>query len=148
MSGPGEELTPASIETIPNPQVAGGVLKADPTDSDLAAFLRRAEWDMAREKVAGLIQDRGERKTYAGRIFYLICGWLILVGLVILLSGFSESAPVLKIGINGIVLVDFQWGSSFKLSDPVLLAIVGSTTATVLGLFAIVANYLFPKAKD
>ena len=34
---------------------------------------------------------------------------------------------------------------SFKLSDTVLATLIGSTTASVLGLFAIVANYLFPK---
>ncbi len=33
----------------------------------------------------------------------------------------------------------------FTLSAAVLSTLIGSTTASVLGLFAIVANYLFPK---
>ena len=33
----------------------------------------------------------------------------------------------------------------FELSVAVLTTLIGSTTASVLGLFAIVANYLFPK---
>lgn len=35
----------------------------------------------------------------------------------------------------------------FELSDTVLLALIGGTTASVLGLFVIVANYLFNTLK-
>jgi len=33
----------------------------------------------------------------------------------------------------------------FKLSDPVMLAVIGSTTVNILGILYVVANYLFPK---
>ena len=51
--------------------------------------------------------------------------WLCGVFIVIVLSGFNLF--------------------SFKLSTTVLTTLIGSTTASVLGLFAIVANYLFPR---
>ena len=42
------------------------------------------------------------------------------------------------------------WGSGwrsgpFRLSDKVLLGLLGGTTVTVVGLFGIVAHYLFPR---
>ena len=70
-------------------------------------------------------QDRNQRKTYGSRLFWLIIIWLIVSGLIVLLQGFSF-VP-------------------FKLSVTVLTTLIGSTTASVLGLFAIVANYLFSK---
>jgi hypothetical protein len=35
-------------------------------------------------------------------------------------------------------------GMPFKLSDSIVLAMIGSTTANVLGILYIVAKYLFP----
>ena len=70
-------------------------------------------------------QDRTQRKKYSNRLFWLIVGWLGVINAIILLHGF--------------VCVPFH------LSVPVLTTIVGSTTVSVLGLFGIVAKYLFPK---
>ena len=82
----------------------------------------------------GLKQDIAERKKYAHRIFCLISTWLASVLAIIILDGF---------GTSGIAL---PWiHLSFHLSEPVVLAIVGSTTLDVLGIFYIVTNYLFPK---
>lgn len=83
------------------------------------------ENERLRAEVDDLIQDREQRKTYGNRLFGLVVVWLIVIGLVILLHGFT-CVP-------------------FKLSVAVLTTLIGSTTASVLGLFAIVANYLFPK---
>ena len=82
----------------------------------------------------GLKQDIAERKKYAHRIFCLISTWLASVLVIIFLDGFGSSATVLP------------WiHLPFHLSEPVVLAIVGSTTLDVLGIFYIVTNYLFPK---
>ncbi len=75
--------------------------------------------------VDNLVQDREQRKTYANRLFGLVVVWLIVTGVVILLHGFTFFP--------------------FKLSVAVFTTLIGSTTVSVLGLFAIVANYLFPK---
>lgn len=38
-----------------------------------------------------------------------------------------------------------EWVVAFELSDTVVLALIGGTTANVVGLFYIVARYLFPR---
>ena len=83
------------------------------------------ENDRLRAEVDDLVQDREQRKTYGNRLFGLVVVWLIVIGLVILLHGFTFIP--------------------FELSVAVLTTLIGSTTVSVLGLFAIVANYLFPK---
>jgi uncharacterized membrane protein YhaH (DUF805 family) len=74
-------------------------------------------------------QDTTERKKYAGRIFWVCAAWVTAIFLLLVLNGFGTAI-------------------SFKLSDSVLLAAIGSTTANILGIFYIVARYLFPKRKD
>lgn len=76
-------------------------------------------------EIDDLVQDREQRKTYADRLFRLVAVWLVVNGLIVFLHGFGH-VP-------------------FTLSGAVLTTLIGSTTASVLGLFAIVANYLFPK---
>ena len=77
------------------------------------------------EEIASLVQDREQRKEYAGHVFLLVVLWLAAVGMIVLMHGAKNCA--------------------FALSTTVLTTLIGSTTASVLGLFAIVANYLFPK---
>ncbi len=72
-----------------------------------------------------LEQDLTERKKYAGRIFWLIVGWIVAIFAVVGLQGFSYFG--------------------FSISDNVLITLIGGTTINVLGIFIVVANYLFPK---
>lgn len=69
-------------------------------------------------------QDIVMRKEYAGLIFRFVCYYMFFVFIILFLSG----TP-----------------SSFKMSDSVFITLLGTTTATVISLFAIVVNYLFPK---
>jgi polyferredoxin len=69
-------------------------------------------------------QDISMRKEYAWLIFRFVCYYMFFVFLILFLSG----SP-----------------SLFKMSDSVLITLLGTTTATVISLFAIVVNYLFPK---
>ncbi len=63
-----------------------------------------------------------------GRVFWLVVGWLIFVGIVVVADGIK---PV--------------WNNDrFDLSDPVLIALITTTTINVIGLFFIVLRYLFP----
>ena len=81
-------------------------------------------------ELAGLRQDTAERKRYASRFYYLSCAWIVIITLILLLQGFGS----------------FWFGKCpFKLSEAVVLAVIGSTTANVLGILFVVANYLFPK---
>jgi hypothetical protein len=66
-----------------------------------------------------------QRKSYATAVFKLLCIWLATMFVILLLQGFKCF--------------------DFSLTDNVLLALIGGTTANVFGLFLVVMNYLFPK---
>lgn len=71
-----------------------------------------------------------EREKYAGKIYRLIVVWFIFLGCIVILQGITPSDIIEK---------------GFKLSDTVLLALIGSTTANVLGILFVVLKYLFPE---
>ncbi len=81
-------------------------------------------------EVDGLKLDLKQRKEYANKIFYLIVVWLIVLLGVLLLQGFGKT------------------DDGFSLSDSVLLAFIGGTTVNVLGIFVIVAKYIFRISPD
>jgi hypothetical protein len=64
------------------------------------------------------------RIQYLFKLFCLIVGWLAVV--------------VVFVGLTGLR----AW--HFELSDGVLIALITSTTATVLGLFIVAAKWLYP----
>ena len=78
-----------------------------------------------RAEIEDLVQNREQRKEYASRLFWIVVVWLVSIDVIVLLHGFSHFP--------------------FTLSGAVLTTLIGSTTVSVLGLLAIVANYLFPK---
>ena len=87
--------------------------------------------DLAKQRREDLVnlqleQDLTERKKYAGRIFWLIVGWIVAIFAIIVLQGFSAK-------------------TGFSISDTVLMTLIGGTTINILGIFIVVANYLFPK---
>jgi predicted anti-sigma-YlaC factor YlaD len=112
-----------------------GIAKSKPrelsTAPDERTALEQSDFERQRQEVllSGERQDIQERKKYANRNFWLIVSWLIVINGVLLLQGFKVTVL----------------GHSFDLPTSVLLAVVGSTTASVLGIFLIVTNYLFPK---
>lgn len=69
------------------------------------------------------IDNHNLRTKYANKIFWLVCTWLGCVIIAVLLVGFE------------------LYG--FKLSDKVLMTFIATTTLNVLGLFAIVAKWMF-----
>ena len=102
------------------------------------ALKDRIEADKEREVIRGLRQDIDERKTYANKSFKLVCRWVSGVFVILLFQGFFSDGSF------------WEWDSyhlslSFKLPDSVLLAVVGGTTVSIIGIFLVVANYLFPK---
>lgn len=110
---------------IPDASAADGTVDAETEnyeESAKAEDIKRLRAENKQRK-----QDRKERRKYAGRIFCLISIWLGMMGAIILLQGFSVLG--------------------FKLETTVLVTTVSTTTASVLGIFLIVANYLFPTSK-
>jgi len=91
-------------------------------------------------------QDIKARKEYAGRIFKLIRNWLAAILAILILDGFWSKRDI----VLHFTAFESKWTSSvhFELADKVLIALIGGTTASVIGLFAIVANYLFPKRPE
>jgi hypothetical protein len=79
-------------------------------------------------ELRGLAQDIDLRGQFANRIFILFVGWLLLVLGVLFFQGFKATV----------------YGHNFGLSDSVVLALIGSTTVNVIGVFVIVVHYLFP----
>lgn len=77
------------------------------------------------EKLEGQKQDRNQRKEFANKIFDFMCWYLVAVFFIIMLNGVT---------IN-----------NFKVSDEIILALLGTTAIEVIGTFAIVARYLFSK---
>jgi hypothetical protein len=63
-----------------------------------------------------------QRKRYAILLFGLSAVWLIFIGAFLVFAGIEK----------------------LKVADSVLIALVSTTTANVLGLFYIVARWLFP----
>lgn len=80
---------------------------------------------LLQEEIEDLRQDRELRQEYSSKLFTLVVVWLGLLWLAV----FAHGLPVTR----------------FRLDPDVLRLLVASTTASVIGLFAIVANYLFPR---
>lgn len=72
-------------------------------------------------------QDRDQRKDFAERVYYFACVYMVFVFLILFLSGST--------------------GAHFKLNDSVLITLLRTTTANVIGVFAIVVTYLFSRKK-
>lgn len=77
------------------------------------------------EELSDKRQDRELRKSYALKIFVSVCIFVPIVLLIVIINYFvlHRDTPI---------------------SDGVLITLLTTTTADVLGLFAIVARYLFP----
>ena len=83
----------------------------------------RTENELLAEKLKSQQQDRDQRKDFALRTFNFVSLYMFGVFLLLVMSG---------IGTN-----------DFHLSDTVLVTLLGTTTATVIGVFNFVARYLF-----
>jgi uncharacterized membrane protein len=96
--------------------------KAASDDIDNAT--RLVELDLRKEFLKGNIQDREERKNFANKIFKLLTVFLATIVLVVICAGFSK-----RIG--------------FELSDTILIALLTTTTANIIGIFLFVVKYIF-----
>jgi hypothetical protein len=142
---PQEVRVAATQEITQTPETPVGASKLKTCWRD-AQREKQGELDLEKTRLLNqsFLEDMAARRVYARQIFTLIIGWLSAILLVLLLHGFS-SKPAPLFLFHGL---GSQWKiGSFQLSDSVLLALIGGTTASVLGLFAIVAKYFFPEKK-
>lgn len=80
------------------------------------------------EELENRRQDRAQRKVYADNLFTFLCFYMILVFFILY-----------KIG---------SLYNSFELSDSVIIALITTTTANIIGIFAFVVRYLFKTPDD
>ena len=103
-----------------------------PEEPDFKSRLEESAFDSKTElqkaHIESFKQDIRERKKYAFYIFIFLCAWIASLFVLLFAQGLA------------------RW-THFSLSERTLLAVVGGTTADVLGLFYIVARYLFPSTR-
>lgn len=90
-------------------------------DDETSADMQQAELKLKDQDIKDRQQDREQRKTFSMCIFGFVCIYMAATLTVIFLTG----------------------ACSLWLSDTVLITLLSTTTANVLGLFVIVAKYLF-----
>ncbi len=73
------------------------------------------------EELEGKKQDRIQRKEYANKIFGLLCAYIMIVMLLLYFCAFGLA----------------------ELSSGVLISIITTMTANIIGIFIFVAKYLF-----
>lgn len=82
------------------------------------------EEELKKLEIKSKEQDISMRREYADKTYLFVCIYMCFVFFLIFLA----CSPY-----------------TFKMSDNVLMVLLGTTTVNVIGLFAIVMNYLFPK---
>ena len=110
---------------------------ADPTVDIDSRFLnierklleeRLKKAKLENESLAGVnesnTQDREQRKEFAERIFSFVCYYMGFVAFVVLCCGIP---------------------CNFHLNDVILVTLLGTTTANILGVLYIVVRYLFSR---
>ena len=118
------------INNIPKSDETGDVGKEyDNVDVQIKQEqLREAKLKNAalEEENKGDSQDRDQRKEFADKIFSFVCLYMFAVFFILFLC----ASP-----------------NSFCLSDSVLITLLGTTTANVIGILIIVVTYLFSRKK-
>jgi hypothetical protein len=130
-----QKLLQGIREKAPSESESSSVGQADET-----AFEEKLKRDKLKIEIQGLRQDISERKCYASKTFTLICCWLAGVFLVLILQGFLGGDQSVFVFPSG-----HEIKIKFCLGDNVLIAVVGGTTASVIGIFVYVVKYLFSK---
>jgi len=75
------------------------------------------------------------KENYSKKAYYVVLTWLIFIGLILFLTIGSKFLPI---------FLPTYFNNSFSLiSDKVLIALIGGTTASVVGLFAIILRGTF-----
>lgn len=113
--------TPLETDRLPAGHPDGEAQDAWPDARDEQESLQQAQ---RREDLEGQRQDREQRKAFATKIYLLVKLWLLCMLLLLLVQGMGRIGWV-----------------PFRLADS---AAIGGTTVNVIGIFIVVARYLFP----
>ena len=88
------------------------------------------------------------RKSEFKNLRWLVVSWLSAVLIILIYTGFSAHKGDSKIVTFWGIKAEWTKSPSFVLSDPVLIALITTTTAGVISLFAIAAKWLFPSREE
>ena len=95
------------------------------TEGDITLEQKRVELKKQKEVLEGSKQDREERKKFANKLFWFLVSFIACVFILLFLCS------------------NKYW--KFVLSDTVLVALLTTTTANIIGIFIFVVKYLFYK---
>ncbi len=129
--------SPIDLDAIEAPGQTPETADAE-TDLEEKQLLRDSEklhQERIRAETESFKSNTRQRKSYALRIYILTTVWLVLVLLIVVFSGFSAGGARVALGGTPV---------GFKLSDTVLLALIGTTTANIVGVLVVVVKYFFP----
>lgn len=129
------------IEQI-NSGIDNNVKSCEVADAELDFYAKKSSSDaelqllairnaLEHERLQNEQQNRADRRKYANRIYWLMVCWISSIMLTVLVNGLGDCIY-------------------FHVSDKVLITLISGTTINVLGVFVIVAKYLFnhgPKFK-
>ena len=87
----------------------------------------QTENDIRKEELKGRIQDREQRKEFAIKIYHFLCFYLSSVLFLVVLS----ATPLIK----------------FELTEGIIITLLTTTTANIIGIFILVVKYLFATRK-
>ena len=95
-------------------------------DLELGLEEHKIEFQLAclQQEFSELAANHELRLSYTGRIYWMVVAWLVCVVICLAFAGFSAYG--------------------FKLSDTVLVAILSTTTVNAIGLFVLVAKWMYP----
>ncbi len=82
------------------------------------------------EELKSREQDRKQRKGFADKIFFMLSIFLLFVCLILVFAGMK--------------FLPIKPYPHFELSDNVLIALLTTASANVIGIFIVVVRYLFP----
>ena len=86
--------------------------------------LKQVETELKREQLESNKQDREARKDYAIKLFVFLVIFIFFVVVIVFLCGVENVR--------------------FSLNDPVLIALLTTSSANIVGVFIFVVKYLFP----
>jgi hypothetical protein len=98
------------------------------SEEDIERETRLVELNIKKEHLESNRQDRIERKNYAVKVYWLIVAFLSVSMLVMIASGIHSLC--------------------FSLSDNVLIILLTTSCASVIGVFLVVMRYLFRQPPD
>ena len=101
---------------------------------DVATALESLKYERQSLHVQNLSQNINLRRRFAWLLFVVLVLWLLLIVYIV-------------VGTGAGCLIFFSHQTEFHLSDAVIIALITTTTANIIGFFYVVTNYLFPKGE-